>query len=284
MSAVGESRCAICNGPLDDEGMCGPCIGVVDERPTLAAGGTLDRAPSPTPVSVTRVASEGQRVVSPELPGTAPGYRGPASAPHGPGGPPGPEFDPGALFDPGGGNVPFRDDSRIELDESALAVVPLAGAVPVPPPVAEVEEENPASRRRRWPWILAILVVLLLGASVSLGGGARARRAVGAFFDRLFASSPEDSEAPRDDRDDGKRERSLPPGLAGEILMIDSVPSGARVYLGDELLGVTPVAIDSPYDDGESFEVVLKKAGYEPAVLQAKGGGPTHLEVKLKRR
>ena len=121
----------------------------------------------------------------------------------------------------------------------------------------------------------AAAAVLLVAGATGLGATA-VKRATG-LVEELVSRLPGELRLPGEPAGD----RVLAPGIAGAILLVDTEPSGADVFLGDEHLGTTPLAVDNPYPDGERFEVTVKKRGYLEARLAAGGGEPAHLEVKL---
>jgi hypothetical protein len=252
--------CPICAGPLDAEGLCPSCIDGSLSGLALAADGTLSvpdlPAASAAPGRTAPPVPPPERTLPPPPPAPDPGHGVPL------------ELDPSRLpaRNRGGGE-------RLELDERALASIRprgetvVAAAVPV--------ERRPRARRRRWPWLLALAAALVLAGATGLG--AKAVRLAGELIEGLSSRLPDGLGLPGE----SQGERALAPGIAGAILMVDSRPAGADVYLGDQYVGVTPLAVDNPYPDGERFEVTLKKRGYLEARLAAEGGEPAHLEVTL---
>lgn len=63
-------------------------------------------------------------------------------------------------------------------------------------------------------------------------------------------------------------------GCVERRLMITSEPSGARVFLNDRDVGVTPVEVDFTYFG--VYDVRLRKPGYEPLVTSAEARAPLH--------
>jgi hypothetical protein len=255
------NSCPICAGPLDAEGLCPSCIDGPLAGPALAADGTLAQS-DPAPVGPFPGAGVSPPVPPPERTLPPP--------------PPAPDPGHGVPLELDLSRAPARSrggDGSLELDERALASIRsrsregIAATVPV--------ERRPRPRRRRWPWLLALVAALLFAGAAGLG--AKAWLVAEGLVEQALSRLPGDGK--RSGKPPG--ERLLAPGIAGAILMVDSEPSGADVFLGDQYVGVTPLAVDNPYPDGERFEVTVKKRGYLEARLAADGGEPAHLEVKL---
>ncbi len=75
-----------------------------------------------------------------------------------------------------------------------------------------------------------------------------------------------------------------PQGAYGTALLrVESTPSGAQVFLGDQLLGETPYLGDNDLPAGV-HRVRLLKSGYEPAAASFEGGRDAELKIRLRRR
>ncbi len=70
---------------------------------------------------------------------------------------------------------------------------------------------------------------------------------------------------------------------ATSILSIESEPSGARIQIGSEVLGETPLFIENLYPRTE-IEVKLSLKGYHPWTGKFAGGQPAELKATLRRR
>ncbi len=68
-----------------------------------------------------------------------------------------------------------------------------------------------------------------------------------------------------------------------KLLSVDSVPSGAEIWLGSELLGTTPFIGTNDYPDGE-YRLKLVRGGYRTAEVTFTAGRETRLKVPLKKR
>ena len=64
------------------------------------------------------------------------------------------------------------------------------------------------------------------------------------------------------------------PGCMQRTIHITSEPSGAQVYLNDVEVGRTPVEVGFTYFG--TYDVRLRKDGYEPLVTSAKTDAPMH--------
>ena len=63
-------------------------------------------------------------------------------------------------------------------------------------------------------------------------------------------------------------------GCVERRIYIDSDPPGARVFVNDADVGVTPVELDFTYFG--TYDVRLHKPGYEPLVTTAEAEAPLH--------
>ena len=69
-------------------------------------------------------------------------------------------------------------------------------------------------------------------------------------------------------------------GAKPVLLTIDSLPSGAEVWIGPRRLGTTPIELESP-SSGETLQVELRKRGYVPKVVKLVPDANTSLEIEL---
>ncbi|KFE59787.1 serine/threonine-protein kinase [Hyalangium minutum] len=74
-------------------------------------------------------------------------------------------------------------------------------------------------------------------------------------------------------------EPSKPPPL-----VINSEPSGARVVLGGEDKGTTPLLMDNNYPPGEEITVELTLKGYKPWKSTFPGNAPAQFDVELRKQ
>lgn len=67
------------------------------------------------------------------------------------------------------------------------------------------------------------------------------------------------------------------------LVIIESSPDGAEIWMEDEWLGNTPFAGDNRYPKG-THRLRLKLKGYQDAMLEIQGGESSRLSVELRRR
>lgn len=67
------------------------------------------------------------------------------------------------------------------------------------------------------------------------------------------------------------------------LLIIESTPSGAEIWIDGEWLGNTPFAGDNRHAKG-AHEIRLRLKGYREATLEIQGGESSRLNVVLRRR
>jgi len=135
----------------------------------------------------------------------------------------------------------------------------------------------------RLTWTRRIALALALGASVGgtlayvqLGG----RTGIAGAFTRATTAL----EALR--RHGDEVTLSVPAATARDtarLLRLESQPAGAEVWLGERLLGVTPLVIENELPAG-ALELVFRKAGFAPTSATAVGGKAVHLRIKLRPR
>lgn len=78
-------------------------------------------------------------------------------------------------------------------------------------------------------------------------------------------------------------EEPVPTALAESIdVRILSTPSGASVWLGEEELGMTPLLIKLPVEEGESLEFFLRREGFKQASLRLEPHENAEATVELE--
>lgn len=75
-----------------------------------------------------------------------------------------------------------------------------------------------------------------------------------------------------------------PAPSAPQLLMVNSEPSGARVFIGRELVGETPWAGDNRWRGFDQVPVRLELKGHRTWEGTINGNEPSSLDVKLKKR
>lgn len=200
-----------------------------------------------------------------------------------------------------------RYDTMLLFEEAISAAVP-----EIPPPAFLLDFRPTATSlpgrsttvptlppRRRSPWLLPAVGAgaLLLAAAVVIGSGAFGHRGddPGATVDQhaVVGHAPvaDAGPAPRDagaraaDARAGDEAREEAGAVAQMVkLSIESTPSGAAVFFGDEQLGVTPFTLERLASDEEVW-VKVSRAGYVPQRKRFKldHDEPTWV-VELERR
>jgi eukaryotic-like serine/threonine-protein kinase len=127
-------------------------------------------------------------------------------------------------------------------------------ARPARSPAAEEELASPvaAPSRRLARWLRPLLTLLVLAATLGAGTYLLSRAAGG--------------------------------GGAVRMLRIESEPSGARIQVGEEELGLTPLALENYYPPGASVPVRLELRGYRPWTGTFIGGSDAKLSARLEPR
>ena len=161
--------------------------------------------------------------------------------------------------------------SDLELDERALA------HANAPRPRTELPPdggERPGAKKKSRTATYVGVGVLVVGIFLSLGvaawvwAGRELERATGLDL-------PEADDLPLE----------LPDGMKTPhaMLFVETTPSGASVYAGDELLGTTPLGVDNPYQPGAKYELRIEKPGYATQRVPAVGGKQLKLDLKLSK-
>ncbi len=224
----------------------------------------------------------------------------------------GPQFDPErGVVCPAGGGAPSavaqragpcrapEDEPALELDPQAAAHAfassRAAGAERVWPPAPDGEPPPAAAGRalRKRPARRALFAAIAaiaagIGAALYLGAATPARAPgsaqptplresldeIGAQGRALMERAESSFEATR---------RSIEGLSSTPLLVIESTPSGAEIWLDGEWLGNTPFAGDNRAAAG-AHELRLRLKGYRDAVLAIEGGASSRLNVALRRR
>jgi hypothetical protein len=195
---------------------------------------------------------------------------------------------PGSNAGGAGGHLRPSDEPPLELDEAALAHLHAAA------PVGSAEERvfvdlprspEKVSRIRPGPLGLG----LAIGAAGVLwllhvtGNLTTVKREIGEVFGRsrrmldVHGLEPKPSLIRPADL-------GIPTDKTGPTrLQIESVPSGAQVFLGDMLLGITPVNVDNDFTPGvHSYRIELE--GYAPYQDQFVGRRTARIVAQLRPR
>jgi hypothetical protein len=158
-------------------------------------------------------------------------------------------------------NAPVAPDAR--HDETGRVVLPERTAT-VRMAGGDTTVHGPP-RSRAWLWVLSIVGgvgVGVLGYAVFVHRGAGTTHDVG------------DADGDRGDHGTSRADVVR--------LELDSHPRGAKVRLGDEVVGLTPTHVDLPAD-GNAVELVFTKAGYASATRKLKVTESRELSVTLER-
>ncbi len=70
---------------------------------------------------------------------------------------------------------------------------------------------------------------------------------------------------------------------AAVSVQVESTPPGAEVFVSDEKIGVTPVAVPVPAGEGE-VRVRLEKDGYRPHLMNLRSGEGGTISVRLAHK
>jgi len=124
------------------------------------------------------------------------------------------------------------------------------------------------SGRRRGGWFKWIAVAVLIGAGVA---GAMNRREIYAKGFEIYSLLTR--------RAGGTPPRPPPTAL----LRIESEPPGAKIEIGSQVLGETPLFVENIYPKSE-IEVRLSLKGYRPWTGKFAGGQTAELKARLHRR
>jgi len=200
-------------------------------------------------------------------------------APLSPPGPPPPQLDP--VFDqaavapvnPKFAEAPPLQLANIELGRE-LRPPPLD---PPPPPV----RANPGERLvhgflRGWSAVRLVLVLVAVGIALWEAGqhGLPALHLPELGWLRA-------REAPREREQEPVPEKRV--GTPAPSLLVLSEPSGAKVLVGGQEVGVTPWAGDNVWPSGP-LHVEVRKAGYRPWSGTIEGGQQRTVQATLRRR
>jgi hypothetical protein len=90
------------------------------------------------------------------------------------------------------------------------------------------------------------------------------------------------STAPQPPAADGTEPHAGAPTPAVSV-QVESTPPGADVFVSDEKIGVTPVAVPNPTGGGE-LRVRLEKDGYRPHLMNLRPGESGTISVRLARK
>jgi serine/threonine-protein kinase len=176
-----------------------------------------------------------------------------------------------------------RNERYANLDEmmrALQAIQPQLPNDPVPPttsdlsysPTLDSASLMPAARRAKPGWLLPVLVVCALAL-------------VGTFALTRAHSTPEptatvvvpDLATPATPN---AADIVAPPRPRVQVT-IRSIPAGARVFLGDEDLGLTPVTTEQPVSIEAPLRFILRKPGFRDATRDVEAKKDSDVEVAL---
>ena len=188
--------------------------------------------------------------------------------------------------------APGSDDEALRLRQ------PLDGA-----PLVEIERSAPTppgehryqTERGRFPLGLILLLLLVAGLGAAFftrgSGAARAGKApaapskdsggLGGTIEEVKAQGRELRE--KVEAGFAATRRGIEGLTSQPLLIIESTPSGAEIWLDGEWLGNTPFAGDNHYASGP-HQLRLGLEGYRDARLSIEGGESSRLSVELRRK
>jgi serine/threonine-protein kinase len=149
--------------------------------------------------------------------------------------------------------LPYESETG-SMDRPRAAVL-VGSELPTGPPPALV----PAGSRRLWPFALGAVAVVALA---------------GAYF-ALRARAPAPPPAP-----DASAAHDRSPGKASFTMWIDSAPSGAEVFDGDQQVGTTPlqISVDNAAVRAQPKRLAVRLGGYQAySIVQ----GPSDDNVRV---
>ncbi len=134
----------------------------------------------------------------------------------------------------------------------------------VPHPNPEPENAEPLSSPRRFPLrgVIVVAILAAIGVGLWLGRGSL-KSSLAEVAGKLPGAA-------------GK----APPGAI--VVTFESEPSGARVVVAGQELGVTPLSVDNDYPEA-AIDVRMEKAGYRPWRGTFDGGKAQRVNAKLSR-
>lgn len=183
---------------------------------------------------------------------------------------------------------PRMTPEELELDEVSLQH---ANTAPTRAEDGFLPPRPPPRRRNGGRVVLVVFLLLLL-----IGGGVASALWLASLRVSRFLDAAPQSATPTVQRGDkivytptltpSAATSDVQPGTREEtpMLFVDSTPSGA-VVLSDGLeLGTTPLAVETPYPEGEVFEIEVRTSGRAPWRAKLAGGRSHLLSAQLSRK